>query len=77
MDSLMIDHTLDIILVIAVLSFWILFPVGIFWSMSHVDKNTDQIIRLDQLRHESMSEEKVVPLPETKVATAPPEKRAA
>lgn len=41
----------DIILTIVVLSFWFLFPIGMFMSVSHVDKNTDQIIRLDEQRH--------------------------
>lgn len=48
-------NTLEIILTIIAMSFWFLFPIGIFLSVSHVDKNTDQIIRLDQLRHESAS----------------------
>lgn len=54
-----VSHTLDMILTIVVLSFWILFPVGMFLSMSHVDKNTDQVIRLDHLRHDS--EPEVIP----------------
>lgn len=49
----MIDHSLDMILTIVVLSFWFLFPIGIFLSVAHVDKNTDQIVRLDKLRHAS------------------------
>lgn len=43
----------DMILTIIVLSFWVLFPVGIFLSVSHVDKNTDQVLRLNHLRHRS------------------------
>ena len=43
--------TLDIILTVIVLSFWFIFPIGMFLSVSHVDKNTDQIIRLGHLRH--------------------------
>ena len=42
---------IDIILTIVVLSFWFLFPVGMFLSVSHVDKNTDQIVRLGDHRH--------------------------
>ncbi len=42
---------LDIALTIVVLSFWLLFPIAMFLSMSHMDKNTDQIVGLDHLRH--------------------------
>lgn len=45
----------DMILTIIVLSFWFLFPIGIFLSVSHIDKNTDQIIRLGHLRHHPVS----------------------
>lgn len=51
-----VSHTLDMILTVVVLSFWVLFPIGMFLSVSHVDKNTDQVIRLDQLRHDSTPE---------------------
>jgi hypothetical protein len=44
----------EIILTVIVLSFWFLFPIGMFLSVSHVDKNTDQIIRLGHRRHDSM-----------------------
>jgi hypothetical protein len=43
------SNSMDMILTISVLSFWFLFPIGIFLSVSHVDKNTDQIVRLDHL----------------------------
>lgn len=46
-----VSHYPDAILVISLLSLWVLFPVGLFMSVSHVDKNTDQIIRLEKLRH--------------------------
>lgn len=46
----------DIILTIVVLSFWFLFPIGMFLSVSHVDKNTDQIVRLNDHRHSSEPE---------------------
>ncbi len=59
----MVPHTLDMILTIVVLSFWFLFPIGMFLSVSHVDKNTDQIIRLDKLRHDSVEDK-----PEVRVA---------
>lgn len=41
----------DVILTVVVLSFWFLFPLGMFLSVSHVDKNTDQIVRLEHHRH--------------------------
>lgn len=47
---------MDMLLTIVVLSFWFIFPIGLFLSVSHVDKNTDQLIRLDHLRHDSESE---------------------
>jgi hypothetical protein len=49
--------TIEVILTILGLSFWILFPIGIFLSVSHVDKNTDQLVRLEELRHESLPEQ--------------------
>lgn len=51
--------TVEIILTIIAMSFWILFPIGMFLSVSRVDKNTDQIVRLDQLRHYSVDEKGV------------------
>lgn len=62
----MIDHSLDMILTVVVLSFWFLFPIGMFLSVSHVDKNTDQIIRLDHLRHDSTESEVVVAKKDTR-----------
>jgi hypothetical protein len=47
----------DMILTIIVLSFWVLFPVGTFLSVSHMDKTTYQLLRLDKLRHESEAAE--------------------
>lgn len=58
-----VSHYPDAILVISLLSLWILFPVGLFMSVSHVDKNTDQIIRLEKLRH--MPED--IPVKETRI----------
>lgn len=46
-------NTIEVILTIIALSFWFLFPIGMFISVSHVDKNTDQIVRLDHLRYEA------------------------
>lgn len=44
--------TIEVILTIIAMSFWILFPIGMFLSVSHLDKNTDQVVRLEHLRHE-------------------------
>lgn len=49
--------TIEMILTIIALSFWILFPIGMFMSVSHVDKNTDQIIRLEHHTFESEESE--------------------
>jgi hypothetical protein len=49
--------TIEVILTILALSFWILFPIGIFLSVSKLDKNSDQLIRMEELRHEKMGEE--------------------
>jgi hypothetical protein len=43
--------TIEVTLTIIALSFWILFPIGMFISVSHVDKNTDQLVRLEKHRH--------------------------
>lgn len=48
------ENYLEVGFVIAVLSLWILFPLGMFLSVSHVDKNTDQLIQLDKLKHDSL-----------------------
>lgn len=56
---------IEMILTVIALSFWILFPIGMFISVSHVDNNTDQIVRLDHLKHlDETPEEKSRPLPE-------------
>lgn len=52
--------TIEVILTIIGLSFWFLFPIGMFISVSKVDKNTDQIIRLEHLRQEETVPEKNV-----------------
>lgn len=44
------DHSLDMIITIALWSFWILFPVGLFLSVGHVDKNTDQNVQSERNR---------------------------
>lgn len=50
--------TIEVILTIIGLSFWFLFPIGMFISVSKVDKNTDQVIRLEHLRQEQTVPEK-------------------
>lgn len=45
--------TLEVVLTILAMSFWILFPIGMFLSVSRLDKNTDQIVRLENLRASS------------------------
>ncbi len=44
-------NTVEVILTIIAMSFWILFPIGMFISVSHLDKNTDQVVSLGRLRH--------------------------
>ncbi len=51
--------TIEVILTIIAMSFWFLFPIGMFLSVSHVDKNTDQVVRLEHLRHEPIEVEPV------------------
>lgn len=58
--------TIEVILTIIAMSFWILFPIGMFLSVSHVDKNTDQIVRLDHLRHEPVEPVRTERMPEYK-----------
>ncbi len=43
--------TIEVILTIIGMSFWFLFPIGMFLSVSRLDKNTDQVVRLEHLRH--------------------------
>ena len=43
--------TIQVVLTILGISFWILFPIGMFFSVSHIDKTTDQLLRLKELRH--------------------------
>ncbi len=54
------ENTIEVIFTIIGLSFWILFPIGIFLSVSRLDKNTDQITRLDHLRYNPIDQENVV-----------------
>lgn len=51
-------NTLEILFVVIAMSFWVLFPIGIFLSVSKLDKNTDQVIRLEHLRHEPVESER-------------------
>lgn len=43
-------NTLEIVLTILGLSFWFLFPIGMFLAVSRIDKNTDQVVRLEKYR---------------------------
>jgi len=45
----MITSPFEVILTVIALSFWFLFPIGIFLSVSKLDKNTDQLISLGHL----------------------------
>lgn len=49
--------TLEVILTIIAMSFWILFPIGMFLSVSRLDKNTDQVVRLENLRASSTGDD--------------------
>lgn len=49
--------TIEIILTIIGLSFWFLFPIGIFVSVSKLDKNTDQVIHLNHPKLEQTENE--------------------
>ncbi len=40
--------TIEVVFTILGLCFWILFPIGMFLSVSRLDKNTDQLVRLNQ-----------------------------
>jgi hypothetical protein len=51
-------NTLEVILTIIAMSFWILFPIGMFMSVSRLDKNTDQVVKLEHLRTGPVEEEK-------------------
>lgn len=50
MDS----HFLDMLLTVVVLSFWFVFPIGMFLSVSQLDKSTDQLVRLDSFNYDPM-----------------------
>lgn len=56
--------TLEIILVVFLLSFWLLFPIGMFLSVGRIDKNTDEIERFEE-EHETLknNEEDFKPVP--------------
>jgi|GEM_PF-3028640 len=55
----MSSSTFEVVLTIFLMSFWFLFPIGMFLSVSRVDKNTDQIVRLEH--HEHYPEEETTP----------------
>lgn len=62
----------EVFLTIFILCFWFLFPIGVFLSVSHVDKNTDQIIRLESLRHESSEPEAIKTIEPSEPVTLAP-----
>lgn len=45
----MVSHVLDILLTIAVLSFWFLFPVGIYFAMGALKGTPKSFVRLEHL----------------------------
>lgn len=47
---------LEMILTAIGIGFWLLFPIGMFISVAHVDKNTDQIIQLEHHRHKPLTD---------------------
>ncbi len=51
----------EVAFTIFILSLRFLFPVGMFLSMCDVDKNTDQLIRLEKLRHSPTNQGKAEP----------------
>lgn len=55
--------TIEIILTIIGLSFWFLFPIGMFISVSKVDKNTDQVIQLNHVKQEQTVADDRTPIP--------------
>lgn len=46
----------EVAFVIGWFALWFLFPIGVFLSVAHVDKNTDQLIRLEKLRHQPLTD---------------------
>lgn len=44
----------EVYFTIGALCLWFLFPMGVFLSVARLDKNTDQIARLEKLRHVSL-----------------------
>lgn len=56
-EECFMGSTLEIILTVIAMSFWVLFPIGMFLSVSRLDKNTDQIVRLENLRPSSTGEQ--------------------
>ncbi len=55
--------TIEVVLTILGLSFWILFPIGMFLSVSRLDKNTDQLVRLNQEEQLAQAEEAITSRP--------------
>ncbi|GEM_PF-4756854 len=48
--------SLDVFITVGLLSLWVLFPIGLFLSVSRLDNDTDQV---DHIEHGDPVEEKV------------------
>lgn len=46
---------MDVILTIVVLSFWVLFPIGLYLAISKIDKSTDHVIHLAWAGYENFN----------------------
>ncbi len=51
--------TIEVVFTMIGISFWFLFPVGMFLSVSRLDKDTDQLVRLHHDQHHEEEEEAV------------------
>lgn len=49
----MISQTLDLILTIVVLGFWVAFPLGLYFTLGSLGKDTRGIVRLEHLSENS------------------------
>ncbi len=45
----MVSQVLDILLTIAVLSFWFIFPVGLYFAVAALEKTPKHVVRLEHL----------------------------
>lgn len=51
---------MEVILTIIGLSFWFLFPIGMFLAVSRLDKDTDQVVRLSTQAEKEKEKEKII-----------------